>query len=252
VAREENDDAEGLRLVKEAVSKGAKSYSIQASLGEFLVRSKTASDQKEGTKILMDLARSTERPAVLSAADAWQRLDRYKEAIESAQAGLKNFPADPDLLFRLAASLEREKRHDESVAAFEELIKVRPDHAAALNYLGYMWAEKGENLERSLALIQKAVEIEPSNGAYLDSLGWVYYQMNKLEMAEKYLLEAVRLSPDDSAVEEHLGDLYEKMGNTDKAKLHWKKALALKPDDGGKKLGEKLARSGGVPPAEKQ
>lgn len=251
VAREEHDDAEGLRLAREATAKGAKGFGIQGSLGEFLVRSKDAADQREGTKILGEMAKSKERGSVLAAADAWQRLERYKEAVDAANQGLSSFPGDPDLLFRLGASLERDKRHEEAVKTFLELIAARPDHAAALNYLGYMWAERGENLDKAQEFIGKAVELEPSNGAYLDSLGWVYYQVGKLDLAEKYLLEAVRLAPDDPTVEEHLGDLYAKKGDLARAQKHWKRALELKPEDGGKKLNEKLAASTPAQPERK-
>ena len=99
------------------------------------------------------------------------------------------------------------------MAAFEKLLKVRPDHAPGLNYLGYMWADRGENLPRALELIRKAVDLEPGNGAYLDSLGWVYYRLDKLDKAEKNLRAAAVLNPDDATVEEHLGDLFEKKGD---------------------------------------
>lgn len=242
IARDDKDPAEGRRLAREAMDKGARGVATQAALGEFLVRSDAGSEKAEGEKLLAELGQG-ERSAALASADAWQRLERYDKAAEVAARALERYPADPDLLFRLAASLERQKKREEAVKAFEQLLAVRPDHAAGLNYLGYMWAERGENLTRALELIQKAVEIEPASGAYLDSLGWVWYQLGDLAKAEKFLLDASRLTPDDPTIEEHLGDVEEKRGNVEKARTHWRRSLALEPEDGGAKVNERLRRT---------
>jgi len=48
-----------------------------------------------------------------------------------------------------------------------------------MNYLGYMWAERGVNLPKARELIEKAVKLEPKNAAYLDSLAWVIYKLDQ-------------------------------------------------------------------------
>ncbi len=245
IARDRERPADGLKVAREAVTKGKGGMSARACLGEFLLRSPSAADKAEGEKVLADLAREG-REGTLAAADAWQRLEKYDSAARTAAQGLETFRDDPDLLFRLAASQEREKKFDEAVATFERLLAARSDHAPALNYLGYMWAERGENLPRALELIQKAVSLDPGNGAYLDSLGWAYFQLGKYDLAEKSLREAAEQNPDDATIEEHIGDLFEKKGEIAKARARWKHALTLKPDDGGQKLEEKLRRTEGV------
>lgn len=244
VSRDRERPSDGLKVAREAAAK-SQSVPVRATLGEFLLRSSADADRAEGEKILTGLAKES-REGALACADAWQRLEKYGQAADTARAALETYREDPDLLFRLAASLEREKRTAESVAAFEQLLSVRADHAAGLNYLGYMWAERGENLPRALELIQKAVDLDPGNGAYLDSLGWAYYQLGKLDLARQNLQAAFELSPDDPTIEEHLGDLCEKLGEIEKARAHWKRALTLKPEEGGKKLDEKLRRTEGV------
>ena len=246
IARDREDWTGGLRLAKDAYDKAPrKTPLLRASYAEFLLRSPSAADVADGTKMLDTLA-AEDRAGTLAAADAWQRLDKYGRAAAAARAGLERDKEDPDLLFRLAASLEREKKVSESVDAFEKLLKVRSDHAPGLNYLGYMWAERGENLPRALELIRKAVELEPGNGAYLDSLGWVYYRLNKLDKAEENLRAAEVLNPDDATVEEHLGDLFERKGDLALARSTWKRALTLKPDEDVKRrLDEKLQKTEG-------
>ena len=244
IARDQEDWAAGLLLAREVMEKGGrKAPNVRATYAEFLLRSKNDAEKAEGEKVLATLA-SEDKPGILAAADAWQRLDQYGRAVNVSRKGLERDKDDPELLFRLGASLEREKKLNESEVAFEKLLKIRADHAPGMNYLGYMWADRGENLPRALELIRKAVDLEPSNGAYLDSLGWVYFRIGKLDKAEENLLAASTLNPDDATVEEHLGDLWEKKGDVPKARESWKRALTLKPDPENKiRLEEKLRKT---------
>lgn len=247
VARDADKPADGLVVAEAALKVQPKNPLVRSAKGEFTWRT---GKKDEGTKLLDALA-SEGRVGALAASQAWQRVEQFEKAAEVARRGLESAPNDPDLLFVLGASLERAKRVPEAVAAFEKLLQVNQDHAAGLNYLGYLWADRGENLPRALQLIQKAVALEPTNGAYLDSLGWVYFRLDRLEEAEENLRAARALNPDDSAIEEHLGDLYERKGQLAKARASWRHALTLKPDDPGK-LEEKLRRTdGAVSAAEK-
>jgi len=99
-----------------------------------------------------------------------------------------------------------------------------------MNYLGYMWAEQGVNLDKAAALLTKAVAMEPANGAYLDSLGYTYFRQGKLDLAEKYLDDAAKILPRDATVHEHLGDVLAKRGDTTRALSLYRVALNLEPE----------------------
>ena len=72
----------------------------------------------------------------------------------------------------LGSSAAAGRAGDRKLAAryFEQTIALEADHAEALNYLGYMWAEQRENLPRARELIERALKLEPENDAFLDSL----------------------------------------------------------------------------------
>src|ERR1700752_157959 len=93
-------------------------------------------------------------------------------------------------------------------------IALNPHNAAALNYLGYTYAEMGEHLDEAEQLIRRALAIEPDDGFFVDSLGWVYYQRGDYEKAVEQLERAIDLAGEDPTVTEHLGDAYEKSGKT--------------------------------------
>ena len=56
------------------------------------------------------------------------------------------------------------------------LLAVNPDHAEALNFVGYAYAEQGVRLEEAERLVRRALELKPRSGHILDSLGWVLFR----------------------------------------------------------------------------
>ena len=158
---------------------------------------------------------------VLAAVKLWDDVAR------EAAAALERFPADHDLMFSRAAALERLGRPGESAKLFQEILKKNPDDALSANYLGYTWANAGENLPEALKLISHAVELEPDNGAYLDSMGWVYFKMGKLEEAEQWLRRALKKMQPDGTVLAHLGEVLAARGKTDEARQTLEQALAM-------------------------
>ena len=107
------------------------------------------------------------------------------------------------------------KEYDAAEVEFRKVLEADPENANALNYLGYMLADRNVRLDEAQKLISKAVELDPQNGPYLDSLGWVYYRQNRLEEAAGYLQKALQKSStsNDPTVHDHLGDVYFKQGN---------------------------------------
>lgn len=157
--------------------------------------------------------------------------DRFDTAIAVYHQGLKSNPEQPNLLFNLGATLERAGRFEESVSSFEILIKVAPDHAPALNYLGYMWADSGIRLQEALKMIERALEIQPDNGAYLDSHAWVLFRMGRTNAAARKLEEALNYIKEDATVLEHYGDILAGLGRSKEAVLNWERALTIDPDN---------------------
>lgn len=177
---------------------------------------------------------------------ALSQAKRHDEAIrvfEQALIEAGNSQPDllgPDFYFDYGAAAEQAGLVVKAAELFKKSIQLDPNNAArAYNYLGYMWVDRGENLDEAEQLIQRAVEMEPANGAYLDSLGWLYYKQGRYEEALKTLLHAAECLPEpDAVVFDHVADAYHKLGKTTEAVLYWQKARRLAPDDA--KIAEKL------------
>ncbi len=126
---------------------------------------------------------------------------------------------------QLATVYDKQKDYDRAESLLKEILKEDPKDAIALNYIGYLLADRGIRLQEAVDYVQQALVLDPNNGAYLDSLGWAFFKMNDLPKAERYLLQAVELERKDPVIHDHLGDLYLKAGNLEKAQEFWKRSL---------------------------
>jgi tetratricopeptide (TPR) repeat protein len=221
-----------------ALDQGGSSPAIQSRRAEVLFRS---GDEREGRRLLAALAESEEPQAVLAAAQAWQRLDRYQDSIPVLERLAAKQKDSVAAAFLLGVAYERTDQRGRAVSEFRRVLEIDPDFHAALNYLGYTYAESGENLEEALSLVGRAVALEPDNGSYVDSLGWTYYQLGRHEQARGYLERAVRLEPADATLQEHLGDVYVALGQTERAREAYRRALDL-ADDNAEQVRHKLER----------
>jgi tetratricopeptide (TPR) repeat protein len=139
---------------------------------------------------------------------------------------------DARYYFQVGAALERGGRPEEAVRYLEKSLELEPNFDEALNHLGYMWAEKGIELDRAHDMIRKAVAAEPDNPAYLDSMGWVLFKQGKPGEALTWLEKAVRLLPEpDATVYDHLGDVLAALGRKSDAREAWQKSLSLEKSE---------------------
>lgn len=165
--------------------------------------------------------------------DIYRRLGRYEEAERVYGRLLETEPNDWRLLFARGAARERLGRSDEAEADLQRALEISPDQPDLLNYLGYMWVDRGERLQEALQMIMRAVELRPLSGAIIDSLGWAYFRMGDYEQALLYLERAVELEPADPTLNDHLGDVYWRLDRRTEARFQWRRALSLDPDDAG-------------------
>ena len=115
--------------------------------------------------------------------------------------------------------------------AMRKVIAIDPKHSNALNYLGYTYADLGQNLDEAEQLIKEALKYKPDDGYITDSLGWVYYKKGDFGKALKYLQKAVEIVPDDPIMLEHLGDAYLKLKDKANALKCYEKSLQHKEKD---------------------
>ncbi len=160
------------------------------------------------------------------AAQIFGELDRPARAVEMLELLQTRAAGNGDVAFELAAAYEQAGRHADAERLFREVLRANPSHALALNYLGYMLAERGERLDEAVSLIARALEIEPGNASYEDSLGWAYYKQARYDLAVEHLARAAAASVTSSVVQDHYGDALFALKRYTDAIAVWERALA--------------------------
>ena len=170
----------------------------------------------------------SDRATYLSLADVYEKGRKYDDMAKALDSAEKLSTTDDDKIgvwFMRGAMYERMNRLDKAEVEFRKVLKVDPDNAGAMNYIGYMLSDRNQRLEESLKLIQQALDREPGNGAYLDSLGWAYYKLARYEEAENALRRAVDKTPRDPTVHDHYAEALMKLGKTSEAVEQWQISL---------------------------
>jgi len=145
---------------------------------------------------------------------------------------------------------------DGAMVILEQLVRLQPDHAMALNNLGYFRIERGDDSARVAQMIERAHELRPDEANVIDSMGWLRYKqgrfgdkatadddgnvneqgdrrqgagdMDDQPGALEYLMRAVKASAEPSAESlDHLGDAQWRLGMTDEAVTSWRRAVDL-------------------------
>jgi tetratricopeptide (TPR) repeat protein len=143
-----------------------------------------------------------------------------------------------DFHFYHGASLEQIKRFAEAEAAFRSSLELVTEEesvkkARSQNYLAYMWAERGENLEEAERLAREAISVAADEAAYWDTLGWVLFQRKmfvEARVAMRKAIDGYGEEP-DAVVMDHLAQILAAQSEWKEAAEWAAKASALEPDD---------------------
>ena len=190
-------------------------------------------------------SRGEARPLDLYVASLRSRAGDFDGALEFLRGLLKEAPDDAELLYNIGVIHGEAKRTSEALEWMQKALAKQPDHAGALNYIGYSWAEKGTNLDQAEEYISRALALKPDDGYITDSLAWVYYMRARAladegrtrdarrlyERAIHELERANELTGGDPVISEHMGDVYLSLGRKDQALEKYQEALTLDPRD---------------------
>ena len=170
----------------------------------------------------------------LALGDLLRQQDKFAQAVPAYDKALSLIgDGSPEMrwfpLYARGIALERAGQFQKAEADFRAALKIRPDSAQVLNYLGYSLVDRNENLDEALKLIQRAVELRPDDGYILDSLAWAYYRLGRYDEAVAPMERAVAAMASDSLVNDHMGDIYWMVGRKREAEIQWHRAQSLKP-----------------------
>ncbi len=174
---------------------------------------------------------TTIRPAVyLQLALYYEYAQRSQQVKEALERGIARYPDSAELYYAVGVYYAQQGKIKLMEQHMRRTLELKPEHAGALNYLAYTYAEKNENLDEALDMAMRAVAIN-ANGAYLDTLGWVCYKHGLFEQARTQQERAVKIMPQDLLIQEHMADIYVALGLQDLARKIYAELLEKKPDN---------------------
>ncbi|MCE6950473.1 tetratricopeptide repeat protein [Cereibacter sphaeroides] len=188
-------------------------------------------------EVLQGLARSRAdlMQVHLALGDALRREERYADAVAAYDAAIARVEAPErqhwPLYYSRGICHERLSHWAEAEADFRKALALNPDEPQVLNYLGYSFVDRGQNLEEALSMIERAVAARPESGYIIDSLAWAYFRLGRYQDAVEPMEKASLLEPVDPIVTDHLGDVYWSVGRKLEARFQWRRALSFDPEE---------------------
>ena len=186
-------------------------------------------------EVLNEFLESKELPwqKYMFAAQLYEDLGQLENAILILKKGYQNYPQKTQLLYLKGIYQDKNKKIVDTIKTLQEVIKQDPLHSDAFNYLGYIYAEQGENLNIAEELLLHSLTIEPKNPHYLDSLAWIYYKQGNYKKSITLLLQTQKilsknhnlLSEAKTTVMKHLGVVYRAFLNKHRAKKYDRQEL---------------------------
>jgi tetratricopeptide (TPR) repeat protein len=146
-------------------------------------------------------------------------------------AARREWPRDSEVVYALAALELRAGNHPRAARLGEILLRADPDDVELLNFLGYVLADGGLELERARRLLGRALRRSPGSAGILDSVGWMHFRRGSLGDAARHLYRALRLAPVEAEILFHVGSLERKLGRQRAAlrRLRLARSHALEP-----------------------
>lgn len=223
-------DLKGARAAADAANKkyaadravALEHASLLSQLGEFdasIKEFRALSDSGKDRDVLLFISQVQDKA---------KRFADESRTLDAVEALSKTEPEKEAVLFQRGAMYERQKNFEAAEQTFRKVIAQNPKNAGALNYLGYMFADRSIHLDEAQQMITKALELAPGNGAFLDSLGWLLFRQNRLDQAVVELKKALddKNTSDDPTVHDHLAEVYFKQGKVKEAIQQWEVAVA--------------------------
>ncbi|MCZ8334514.1 MAG: tetratricopeptide repeat protein [Rhodobacteraceae bacterium] len=168
-------------------------------------------------------------------ADALRREERFADAIPYYTAAIDRITETEQrhwtLYYSRGIANERAGNWPEAEADFRRALDLNPDQPQVLNYLGYSFVDRGENLDEALGMIERAVAAQPDAGYIIDSLAWALFRLGRYDEAVEPMERAALLEPVDPVVTDHLGDVYWAVGRKLEAQFQWHRALSFDPTE---------------------
>lgn len=139
-----------------------------------------------------------------------------EQIMASMEELLKFEPTDLETRVQLAEMLRKFDMPDRAIKEYEKIIELDPKRKMAYNYLGYLYAERGD-FATGLKYIDQYIQLAKDEPNPYDSKGELLMMAGRLEEAVVQLKTALEKRPNFYYSDMRLSHIYSELGNLKKA-----------------------------------
>tara|TARA_B100001063_G_scaffold181558_1_gene170720 strand:+ start:13496 stop:15484 length:1989 start_codon:yes stop_codon:yes gene_type:complete len=145
----------------------------------------------------------------------------YYQRILSINAENENAWKNIDVILR------QNKNVDYNIQAYSQLINYNPAREKNYLYLGRLYGQQKNDLNKALDIFQQGLKIAPNSYELLSNMGTVYGLQGNYASAVEVLEQAAKIQPNVAKVHIDLGLSYYYLGQLEKAKTEFDQAKQL-------------------------
>jgi Flp pilus assembly protein TadD len=154
---------------------------------------------------------------------------KYDEAILHFNEVLRMSPDFFDALLNMGITLFEQGKLDEAITYYRRALGVQPQSSKAHMQLALALVQQGKN-DEALQEFRKAAELGPEDPNVRTNLGLMLARQGKLSEATSQLEEALKLNPNNAEAHNNLGLVFLMAKEPEKSIPHFTTALRLKPE----------------------
>ena len=133
-------------------------------------------------------------------------------------------------MFNLAICFSRLEKFRKCENLLKKVIKIDKNHFKAYRALSDIYFNLN-NLEKALKFLKLAKQLVPDDPILLNILGAVEMKRGNYKIAEKYFLECIRVKKNNKSALNNLAALYQKIGKADKSLKIFNELMIKFPND---------------------
>lgn len=231
VAQGQSSDA--LSLMQTEVARNPDNVQYRLALGSLLFTGKQYPEAAKEVQALID--RSPKSPDLslyyMRLGEAKRMAGDFNGALAAFNKSRELSPKDAIPLLQLALLYEDNGKLEESRKAYEEVLKMQPDNAVALNNVAYAKAEEGVDLDQALTLAERARSKRPNDPNVIDTVGLIFVKKNLTDDGLRLLRELVSRVPANPLYHLHLAMALYQKGDKAEAKKELQAAQRYGPSN---------------------
>jgi tetratricopeptide (TPR) repeat protein len=224
----QNHMAEALKEMETAASAEPDRRDLKIALANLYVRSERYDEAiQRYNQVLTKEPNAAD--VLFKIAETYRRKGDLNQAVDSFRKSAQAAPNDAAPLLQLGLLMDGTGRRDQSKPIYEQILRIQPEHAVALNNLAFIKAEEGTDLDAALGMAQRAFQAVPNSPDIADTLGWVYIKKNLNQEAVRTFTDLVKKFPNNPMYRYHYGMALINMGDRPAAKRELQAALSNGP-----------------------